>query len=237
MLFSILIFLVYFLIGSFIGNAATSFIFRIPRELPLCGFNLKPICGGMCGLELKFKDFVPIYRYFFISKFCKCGKYSIPSIYPVAEVTSGLAIAFIGLKFHDNEYDLLRYVVLFFGFLVNACIYKIHKRLFQNSVWIFAFCMLVFVALNRSDMELIDIFCKLFLCGSFLNCITKKNPIDPLLFRFFIISIAGLTWFASLIFCLINLLTFVVFKNINNHVRLSVNFITLFILLFFGIYG
>jgi len=70
----------YFIAGYFgliIGNFATSFYFRIPRNISLMGFNytnsVPPSCSK-CSHYLTLKEYIPIFGYVFCKGRCNyCG--------------------------------------------------------------------------------------------------------------------------------------------------------------------
>ena len=108
----------YFIAGYFgliIGNFATSFYFRIPRNISLVGFNygnsVPPSCSK-CNHYLKLKEYIPIYGYIFCKGRCNyCGA-KIDFNYFIIEIFS----LFLSLFCYYNFYFLDWYIIfILFG--------------------------------------------------------------------------------------------------------------------------
>ena len=110
----------YFIAGYFgliIGNFATSFYFRIPRNISLVGFNygnsVPPSCSK-CNHYLKLKEYIPIYGYIFCKGRCNyCGA-KIDFNYFIIEIFS----LFLSLFCYYNFYFLDWYIIfVLFGII------------------------------------------------------------------------------------------------------------------------
>ena len=93
-------------LGLAAGNYACSFIFRLPRGLPITADA--PYCGH-CRTPLQTRDLFPLFSYLWLRGSCRyCGE-KIPSAYCWVEVASVMlfSIAYLRLGFSDQTVLIL----------------------------------------------------------------------------------------------------------------------------------
>ncbi len=163
-----------------IGNAMTTFVYRIPRNIPMTAVKRKPSCGG-CDLVLKAKDFLPLYRYVFISKFCQCGKYKIPKIYPIMEITILVILSIVYFLYNENQDLMLKKILISVAVLINIFIYSETKKAYENSLWILAFIGTVYVLFLNQDVNFTQIGINLISGLAFFRIFDKKTEKIPIL--------------------------------------------------------
>lgn len=146
-------------IGAFLGNAMTTLVYRIPRAIPISGFAQKPKCGG-CDMLLRAVDFIPLFRYIFVSKNCRCGKYIIPKTYFLIELYSAIGCAFAYFLWHDSAL-LLHKVLLVPALLMLEAIYSERGRIYDNALWVLSIVAMFYIFEGHN----VDILQKLSLVG------------------------------------------------------------------------
>lgn len=206
-------FAIFVLIFTFVGNALTTLVYRIPNGIPCSGLAKKPTCGG-CNIRLTQADIFPFYRYIFVSKFCKCGKYSIPWQYFGLEIASAICAGFIYILWCESPIFLGK-TIFCQVLLMMICIYSINRRIYDNALWIMAFCGLFFLMYEKS----FDIFSHIGILISgfiFLQIVNKKlHQMPNQDFRFALILLACCNFYQLICLVIIFLLLFIFNKFYN----------------------
>jgi leader peptidase (prepilin peptidase)/N-methyltransferase len=138
------------LYGLIIGNYLTSAYFRIPRNIPINGFNKigkKPHCS-VCGHKLKFYEYFPLLNWFSTRFKCNYCHAPIDPSYMIIEIL--LTIISLGLYLFLGMTPIYSIAVLFCGTLVlNLAFLFKHKKFFTKSVIWAVFLGLVILLMAR----------------------------------------------------------------------------------------
>lgn len=82
-------FIVSILVGVMLGNFATTILYRIPRNITICGLDKKinqpPFCS-FCHHPLKYYEFLPILSWISTRGKCNYCRHPIPLSYTVLEI-------------------------------------------------------------------------------------------------------------------------------------------------------
>lgn len=154
----ILIYIIIFIIGAFIGSFASLATYRIPIKQDIL---IKHSYCPVCKEKLVLKDLIPIFSYIFLRGKCShCGE-KIKIRYLVLEVVSGilfllfilsLNIDFININLQDIIF-LLFITIFFVTLVIVAGIDKETKKI-NSSVILFS---LVIVALYNMFMFYLNV--------------------------------------------------------------------------------
>lgn len=96
--------------GILIGNYATTFLFRIPRGIEICGINKRvntPPCCSTCRHPLKFYEYLPLFSWIFVRFRCNYCLAPINRQYFFLEFSTGLISIVLFLLFDFSETYLL----------------------------------------------------------------------------------------------------------------------------------
>ncbi len=135
--------------GLIIGNFATSFYFRVPRNLSLWGFNyfgsMPPSCS-YCRHPLKVKEYIPIVGYLLCKGQCSYCKAKIDSNYLIIEAFALLLSLFCYSQFYFSDWYL---IFVFFGIssLVMSMLLLNHKEVNKNFIFFVVFCGIIYSTL------------------------------------------------------------------------------------------
>lgn len=109
------------MLGLAVGNYATSFVFRLPRnESP---FTKHPYCGG-CGTMLGVKDLFPAFSWLFLKGRCRYCEMPIPAVYFWMEVFCALIFMFGVWSYGFSE----AYILVVTGGTVGVTLWALEAR-------------------------------------------------------------------------------------------------------------
>lgn len=98
--------IIVLLFGVFMGNFATSAIFRLPRNIPVLGIKkddgVPPHCSS-CGHNLRMWEYFPVIGWMMCLGRCRYCKVRIPSEYFLAEITVTICSVIFFLKWGLGE--------------------------------------------------------------------------------------------------------------------------------------
>lgn len=128
-------FLTAFLFGVLIGNYTTTLLFRIPKQMEICGISKEsnqPPCCSTCFHSLKFYEYLPILSWIFCRFKCNYCSAKINMQYFYLECSTAIASVIIYLLFgYSEEYLLL---TLFFAALMLAGIMNIESNAISAAI-------------------------------------------------------------------------------------------------------
>ena len=135
--------------GLIIGNFATSFYFRVPRDISLLGFScfssMPPSCS-YCRHPLKVKEYIPIVGYLLCKGQCNYCKAKVDSNYLIIEAFALLLSLFCYSQFYFSDWYL---IFVFFGIssLVMSMLLLNHKEVNKNFIFFVVFCGIIYSTL------------------------------------------------------------------------------------------
>lgn len=142
------------LYGVFMGNFATSAIFRLPRNIPIFGIKrddgVPPHCSA-CKHPLRMWEYFPIIGWIICRGKCSYCKIKIPYDYFMAEIAVTLFSVMFFLKFGLNETYLI--AVLVAMSLVTLAIIEIrHKQLPIQALFALGITGVIFRLLEHNEL-------------------------------------------------------------------------------------
>jgi len=216
---------------TFLGNAMTTIIYRLPRNIPISGFIKKPTCGG-CNIRLTQMDIFPLYKYFFVSKFCKCGKYPIPKIYPIFEITNIVLSSIIYILWLNND-KFITQAFLMTTTLTILAIYYENKQIYANALWLLCTTGIANLLYKNPNFDILNHFLLIYLAGAIMFYVKKilKSYIDTFDFRFVLILLSISDYKTFILTLPIFILSFIFFHRLSKPVYIA-NVINGFVFLF-----
>jgi len=146
----VLIYVILFIMGAFIGSFASLAVYRIPiKEDILIKHSYCPNCNE----KLTLKDLIPIFSYIFLRGKCShCGQ-KIRLRYLILEVVSGLLFLLFFLSFNVdfykinlNEILLISFIAVFFITLILiAGIDKERKRIEKSIIFLDILLVILYI--------------------------------------------------------------------------------------------
>lgn len=142
--------------GLILGNFATSFYFRIPRSIPILGFNyfnsVPPHCSH-CKHPLKLKEFAPIVGYLLCRGKCSYCSAKIDQNYFIIEAFSLALSLFCYSQFYFLDWYL---IFMLFGIssLVMSMVLQKHQKVEQKFIGCVIICGAIYSTLV--DMGIYD---------------------------------------------------------------------------------
>jgi leader peptidase (prepilin peptidase)/N-methyltransferase len=120
--------------GLLIGNYTTTFLFRLPRNIEICGINKSintPPCCSTCRHPLKFYEYLPVLSWIFVRFKCNyCGA-KINLQYFILEFTTGLISIVLFLLFNFSEIYLL-FLILWSLLIIAGLIEYNSSKIYNN---------------------------------------------------------------------------------------------------------
>lgn len=172
-----------------LGNVTTAMIFRIPRDLCMSGSQRKPTCGG-CEINIPFPDYLPLYRYLFVSKTCRCGKYKIPPIYTIVELSNMMIGMLIFILWHSNIDFMITKAIISSFTIMNIAIYIQNKKTYPNALWILLSSGIFSLLYNNHNFDPINHCIGVYISTAALLLLSRKLKIAQLDFRFSLILLS-----------------------------------------------
>jgi len=146
----VLIYVILFIMGAFIGSFASLAVYRIPiKEDILIKHSYCPNCNE----KLTLKDLIPIFSYIFLRGKCShCGQ-KIRLRYLILEVVSGLLFLLFFLSFNVdfykinlNEILLISFIAVFFiTFILIVGIDKERKRIEKSIIFLDILLVILYI--------------------------------------------------------------------------------------------
>ena len=100
----IIVAIIAFIIGTFLGSFYTLAVYRIPIKQDIT--HERSYCPK-CNHRLNFLDLVPVFSYIFLRGKCRYCKEKIRPRYLILEIVSGLAFMFYILSLNLNLYNIV----------------------------------------------------------------------------------------------------------------------------------
>ena len=137
----IIIYILFFLIGIFIGSFINLAIYRIPLKKDI--FTERSFCPN-CNHKLVFWDLIPLFSYIFLKGKCRYCKEKIKIKYFLIELLSGIYIVLLYASMNFRYYffeinKIIYFFSLIFSYVTIILISEIDKnnRTINKSVLIF----------------------------------------------------------------------------------------------------
>ncbi len=137
----IIIYILFFLIGIFIGSFINLAIYRIPLKKNI--FTERSFCPK-CNHKLGFMDLIPLLSYIFLKGKCRYCKEKIEIKYFLIELLSGIYIVllYVSMNFRYYFFEINKIIYFFslvFSYVIIILISEIDKknRSINKSVLIF----------------------------------------------------------------------------------------------------
>ena len=134
----LILYLIIFLLGSLIGNFATSVFYRLPRGITIAGFNKQhtqpPHCSS-CHHLLKWYEYLPIISLFSTLLTCNYCRQPVPRIYCLIETTAAILSVACFYLFGANP-DI--FIVLFcfsISCLLVMALLVVHRQFYSAITW------------------------------------------------------------------------------------------------------
>ncbi len=146
------------ILGLAFGNFATTFYYRISKNLKFLGFdyhnNLPPMCSR-CGHRLKVSDFFPILGFMKNKGRCRyCNKH-ITKIYLLIEIYSVVCSILCYVLFHFSDWYILLYISALFSVITSLHLYVKSKTYTTPLVVLLIVGSLYNVLINLSVLDLL----------------------------------------------------------------------------------
>lgn len=140
---NIIIYSMFFIIGTLLGSFFTLAIHRIPLKQNIT--HERSYCPK-CNHKLNFLDLIPILSYLFLGGKCRYCKNKIRPRYLILEILSGMVFLFLVLSLNINifstytgKYIYLLFLILYISTLIIVGGIDKEKNEITNSVMIFGF--------------------------------------------------------------------------------------------------
>ena len=125
-----------FVIGTAIGNYATSVVYRFPKGVKL--FEKNPFCSN-CGTPLAVRDLFPVFSWVFLGGKARCCGAKIPAIYPAVEISYAAILILNYFLFGNTTSSILLSGI---GFIVLLCaILHIRDNIIDKNLLLLIFIM------------------------------------------------------------------------------------------------
>ena len=213
----IIIYVIIFIIGAFIGSFASHATYRIPiKEDILIKHSYCPVCKE----KLVLKDLVPIFSYIFLRGKCShCGE-KIKARYLILEVVSVIVFLIFLLSFNIdfaniNLYDLIFMLLIttyFTTLIIIAGIDKETKKI-EHTVILFNIVIAALYIIYMFYVKINIISSSIILGATILfyiiNLCIIKNEKDKYIINFIIIMLLSKIWANPYIILVALALTFI----------------------------
>ena len=117
----IAIYILIFIMGSFIGSFLTLAVYRIPRKENII---YKHSYCPKCNHKLSVLDLFPIFSYVFLKGRCRYCKEKIRPRYLILEIISGIVFLLLAISFNFDFNNIYVHKIFLFIF-TNFCVVKI----------------------------------------------------------------------------------------------------------------
>lgn len=141
MLFIFIQVFLLFLLGSIYGNLLTAFFFRIPRNIPLNGIQMPPMCSS-CGIKIKYPYYAPFIHLIVKGRRCGACKAKIPIIYTIIEAVSGIACT---LFFMYRGISIFTVISFFCTTIISlkALLFFQNQKVYEKLNWMLLVIVLI----------------------------------------------------------------------------------------------
>lgn len=169
-LFIILICAVF---GALFGNFATSFYFRLPRNIPINGHpqlaGQAPHCSS-CGHVLRFYEYFPILNFIFTRGRCNYCNVKIDTTYHLLEFSSILSALCIK-EMHGLNFAFVAKLPLAVLFILIAALYQKHQHFFKELS-----LLALGIALIQQNYLIVAVFGLGAVCAAISKKLLRKAP-------------------------------------------------------------
>jgi prepilin signal peptidase PulO-like enzyme (type II secretory pathway) len=184
--------------GLIIGNFATSFYFRIPRSVPLMGFNYKnpipPRCST-CNHYLKLKEYIPIFGYIFCKGRCNyCGA-KIDFSYFIIEILALFLSLFCYYSFNFLDWYI---IFVLFGIVSLMMSLNLNSSHEVNVKFLIFNIFLAIIYKTLLNLTVYDWVFKIAICSIFYTLymnMSHRNSLSSINLELLKIFLVAFFWF------------------------------------------
>ncbi|WP_236870357.1 prepilin peptidase [Candidatus Bandiella numerosa] len=184
--------------GLIIGNFATSFYFRVPRSVPLMGFNyenpIPPRCST-CNHCLKLKEYIPIFGYIFCKGRCNyCGA-KIDFSYFIIEILSLFLSLFCYYSFNFLDWHI---IFVLFGIVSLMMYLNLNSSHEVNVKFLIFNIFLAIIYKTLLNLTVYDWVFKIAICSIFYTLymnMSYRNSLSSINLELLKIFLVAFFWF------------------------------------------
>jgi prepilin signal peptidase PulO-like enzyme (type II secretory pathway) len=184
--------------GLIIGNFATSFYFRVPRNIPLMGFNyvnsIPPRCST-CNHHLKLKEYIPLFGYIFCNGRCNYCGVKIDFSYFIIEILSLFLSLFCYYSFNFLDWYI---IFVLFGIVSLMMSLNLNSSHEVNVKFLIFNIFLAIIYKTLLNLTVYDWVFKIAICSIFYTLymnISHRNNLGGINLELLKIFLVAFFWF------------------------------------------
>jgi len=187
--------IVSLIFGLLIGNYITTFLFRLPRNIEICGIdrtvNTPPYCPT-CRHKLKFYEYLPVLSWIFVRFKCNYCRVKINPQYFLLELGTGLIAIILFLLFNFSEIYLL--FLILWAIVILAGLIEYNSSKIYNELT-FGVITIGMIYRTLIDNSILPFICDIAITAIFLSIIMNisKLQIKQLIYLTLQASVFGLS--------------------------------------------